>query len=168
MKKNYFDTCNTLEEVKDLYRALAKVHHPDKGGDMATMQEINNQYTRAISLIAKGGHFTTKEAEAEILNAEQYRTIIEILLQRDDIEIELCGCWLWVTPKDSTIFWELWPDMKKAGLFFAKVKKKFYFRGVEYTAGNKGKSMEMSQIYTKYGRQTITGKPGSHKLTAAY
>jgi len=165
--QNYFSTCSTLQEVKDLYRTLAKENHPDKGGNLQTMQEINNQYTKAINTIAKGGKFTAAEAEAEILNAEQYKNIVEILLQRTDIDIELCGCWLWVTPKDANIFWELWPDMKKAGLFFAKVKRKFYFRGIEYATGNKGKSLDMAKIRTKYGSQAINSNyKQSYKLTA--
>jgi DnaJ-class molecular chaperone len=41
---NYFSKCSTVEEVKSLYRTLAKQHHPDLGGDTATMQEINSQY----------------------------------------------------------------------------------------------------------------------------
>lgn len=98
---------------------------------------------------------------------EEYKNIVEILLQRTDIDIELCGCWLWVTPKDANIFWELWPDMKKAGLFFAKVKRKFYFRGIEYATGNKGKSLDMAKIRTKYGSQAINSNyKQSYKLTA--
>lgn len=28
--QNYFINCNTLQEVKELYRQLAKENHPDK------------------------------------------------------------------------------------------------------------------------------------------
>ena len=34
------------EVVKAAYRALAMMHHPDKGGDTATMQTINDAYRR--------------------------------------------------------------------------------------------------------------------------
>ncbi len=34
------------EVVKAAYRALAMKHHPDKGGDTATMQTINDAYRR--------------------------------------------------------------------------------------------------------------------------
>jgi hypothetical protein len=153
----YFSNCTTLNEVKTVYKLLAKQYHPDLSGydTTAIMQQINKEYTFAIAKVAKGENLSSSEVEAEILNAEQYKNIIEILMNRNDVIIELCGCWLWVTPKDENIFWELWPDMKKARLFFAKLKKKFYFRGIEYATGNKGKSLEMSQIYNKYGRQQI-------------
>ena len=44
MKTQYFKDCSSLYEIKKLYKELAMIHHPDKGGDTATMQEINNEY----------------------------------------------------------------------------------------------------------------------------
>ena len=41
---NFFKDCNTPQERKAKYRELAKVHHPDAGGDLKVMQEINRQY----------------------------------------------------------------------------------------------------------------------------
>ena len=40
----YFTTCRTLEELKKEYRRLCMIHHPDRGGDTATMQAINSEY----------------------------------------------------------------------------------------------------------------------------
>ena len=37
----YFTECKTLDELKKEYRRLAMQHHPDVGGDTATMQAIN-------------------------------------------------------------------------------------------------------------------------------
>lgn len=34
----------TLEELKKQYHELSKLHHPDKGGDNRTQQEINEEY----------------------------------------------------------------------------------------------------------------------------
>ena len=50
----FFNECKTLNEVKFLYRELAKKHHPDKGGELETMQAINNEYAYAIRVIANG------------------------------------------------------------------------------------------------------------------
>lgn len=44
----YFSHCQTTTEVKKLYRELALVHHPDRGGDTVTMQVINKQYQEAL------------------------------------------------------------------------------------------------------------------------
>lgn len=36
----YFTNCRTLDELKKEYRRLSKLHHPDHGGDEATMKAI--------------------------------------------------------------------------------------------------------------------------------
>jgi len=40
----YFANCQTIPELKKAYRAAARIHHPDRGGDTATMQRINADY----------------------------------------------------------------------------------------------------------------------------
>lgn len=40
----YFSGCITIEEVKKLYKKLAMENHPDRGGNIATMQAINKEY----------------------------------------------------------------------------------------------------------------------------
>lgn len=41
----YFDNCRTEEEAKRTYRRLAMLHHPDRGGSTAVMQDINAEYS---------------------------------------------------------------------------------------------------------------------------
>jgi len=157
----YFKNCTTLNEVKSLYRTLAKLHHPDKGGDLATMQAINNEYSKAIILMAREGvkpdgtHYTQQEQEAEILNAEAYKEALNKIMNVPGIDIELCGGWLWITPQEDANFWPLWPTMKAAGFWFAKVKRKYYFRSVEYATKNQ-KTKTMTEIRNKYGSQKIS------------
>lgn len=40
----YFNSCKTLEELKKEFRRLAMLHHPDRGGDVETMKQINAEY----------------------------------------------------------------------------------------------------------------------------
>lgn len=158
--KQYFNHCTTLEAVKALYRQLAKEFHPDKGGTLATMQAINDQYTKAIKLIAKGfkgtgTRFTDSEAEAEILQAEAYSEAIASIINIEGISIELCGSYIWVTPLDAAKFWDFWAEMKKAGYFFAKVKRQYFFRTSENAVKSYNKTLTADQIRTKYGSQQI-------------
>lgn len=37
---DYFNGCFTVEQIKSRFRELAMEHHPDRGGDTATMQEV--------------------------------------------------------------------------------------------------------------------------------
>ena len=49
-----FNSCNTKEEVKRLFRKLAKAAHPDRGGDTRSMQNINDLYKLAIKKVERG------------------------------------------------------------------------------------------------------------------
>ena len=152
----FFKDCKTKEEVKKFYRELSKTHHPDKGGDLATMQAINSEYSFAIASILKGADLSHEEIEAEILNAEQYKTAINSIINLLGITIEICGGWIWVggeTYQHRAIF-------KANGFYFASVKKMWYFRSVEYKTSNK-KAHSMAEIRTKYGSQSINS--GSFK-----
>ena len=40
----YFTNCATLDELKKEFRRLCMLHHPDRGGDTATMAAINAEY----------------------------------------------------------------------------------------------------------------------------
>ena len=40
----WFAACATWAQVKELYKVLSKKHHPDRGGDLRAMQEINAEY----------------------------------------------------------------------------------------------------------------------------
>lgn len=44
---NYFEGCDTLEEVEARYRELARENHPDLGGDTSVMADINRQHDMA-------------------------------------------------------------------------------------------------------------------------
>lgn len=166
--QNFFQSCNTLQDVKELYRTLAKQYHPDKGGDLATMQEINNQYTRAINTIAKGGTFTDQEAEAEILQAEAYQEAVNKVINLEGVKIELIGSWLWITGDTKQHAATL--KQEPARFTWAKKKTDFsawFFRTAEYKTTNRGQKMELEQIRNKYGSQTIESKAGAYKLKAA-
>lgn len=49
----YFKDGLSVEELKQEYRTLAKKHHPDLGGDTATMQEINSEYDAYYERLTK-------------------------------------------------------------------------------------------------------------------
>ena len=50
-EERYFDDINDLETLKKRYRELANKHHPDRGGDTAVFQKINNQNEEAVKRI---------------------------------------------------------------------------------------------------------------------
>lgn len=60
---DYFADCPaTTDGMKKAYHELCKKHHPDKGGDLRTMQEINRQYQEWVKF---GKRFTASAQQAE-------------------------------------------------------------------------------------------------------
>lgn len=53
----WFNTCKTVDEVKATFKKLAMLHHPDRGGNTETMQQINAEYSFAIAKLLSGGGF---------------------------------------------------------------------------------------------------------------
>ena len=47
----YFKNINTLEELRKQYRDLLKIHHPDNGGNVSDMQEINAEYDKLFKTL---------------------------------------------------------------------------------------------------------------------
>ncbi len=147
----FFQDCHTIDEVKSLYRALAMQHHPDKGGNLQTMQAINAEYPIACAKVLAGEDMSPEETEDEILKAEKYREALEKIANLDGIIIELCGAWIWVT--GST-----YPHraaLKQAGFMFAHKKVAWYFRTDEFKTHNRH-MLSLDEIKNKYGSKNIS------------
>ena len=85
MTTNYFETCETLDQAKKLYFELAKIHHPDKGGETATFQEILNQFEKFSPKTEKFA------GEREKWNSAEFAAIIDALIHIPGIIIEITG-----------------------------------------------------------------------------
>jgi hypothetical protein len=146
----WFDDCKTLEEVKARYKQMAKQHHPDLGGDTATMQGINRAYAVASAKAIKGANLSDEETESEILSSEAYRQAIEQIIHLDGITIELVFKWIWVTGNTYPVR----ATLKTAGFLFASKKQAWYFRTAEYKVSqSSGKSLD--EIRNKYGSEVL-------------
>src|SRR5215207_7797316 len=85
----YFSDCTTQGEAKTKYRELVKQHHPDAGGDTATMQEINAEYSRFMSEGAKTearerqrtAHTENRKSAADFHNLEEVGEQIRVMIE---------------------------------------------------------------------------------------
>ena len=146
----WFAAFGTLDEVKALYKKLAKQYHPDLGGDTETMQSINREYAFASAKAIKGNNLSDEEAENEIRFSEEYRQAIEKIIHMEGIIIELVGYWIWVTGNTFAVK----TDLKNAGFLFASKKLAWYFRTGEYKV-NKGGKKSLDEIRNKYGSEIL-------------
>ena len=154
----WFQNPQTLEELKKQYKQLAMEHHPDLGGDTATMQEINNEYDSLFAKLknthtnSKGETYTTTVETKEA--PEEFRNIINVLISLKGINIEVCGSWLWITG-NTREYKEIFKSLK---FRWSKSKQAWYYHTSDYHKKSK-KTYSLNEIRDLYGSQTIQAKP---------
>jgi hypothetical protein len=151
MKTIYFKNCNSLDEVKREYKRLALIHHPDRGGDTAIMQEINRQYQEIIKNPSCGFSKANEQAQNDYV---RFPEIISQIVKLD-ITIEICGNWIWLSGKT----YHYTEKLKELGFFWARKKGMWYWRPEDFKSAGK-KSMDMNYIRAKYGSDVIPTEKG--------
>jgi curved DNA-binding protein CbpA len=150
MQSKYFEGCQTADQIKERYRKLALEHHPDRGGDTRTMQEINAEYAfvmRSATRAANPGKSAEEYASMDEVS-EAIRQAIERIIRLDGITIEICGLWVWVSGDTYPVR----ETLKGAGYRFSRKKVSWYFAGVP-TRSKQTHSMDY--IRDHYGSQKI-------------
>ena len=80
-----------------------------------------------------------------------------------DIDIEICGSWIWVSGNTFNCK----DKLKEIGFKWAKAKKKWYWQQGEYTRKSK-KTFSMDEIREMHGSETVKNsskKPRQPQLT---
>lgn len=147
----YFDNCKDLNELKAAYKRLALEYHPDRGGDTKTMQAINAEYDRVFDRLKRAQNREAERPNSETRKTtetpEKYRNVIERLIRIQDITIELCGSWLWISGNT----YEHRAELKSCGCMFSRSKKRWYWRHVEDGSHWSRGKYTMGEIRAKYG-----------------
>jgi len=142
----YLQNINTIEELKSLYRKLAFILHPDKGGNLENMQILNSEYDTLLKTLKH----TAKADVNEYEYAENFKEIIERLINCPGLEIEICGSWLWVTGTTG-LYVELFHEL---GFHWAKKKISWYL-GTRSSKKHYGE-LPMEKIREIHGSKKIT------------
>lgn len=151
---NFFQECYTLDALKAEYRRLVKLHHPDRGGDTETMKAVNNEYAEAFEILKDKHNSTADEYHQTTETPEEFIGIISKLMAiENDLEIELCGSWLWISGNTKPHKDEL----KAAGCYWSRNKGKWYWHHAEENRKCYRGKRTMDEIRTKYGSQIIDG-----------
>lgn len=155
MTTNYFANIQNLEDLKKEYRRLAAKHHPDVGGDTATMAEINNQYEALFNRIKfEDGMSADPKYSNNAEKSRDYINVIERLLKIKGIHIELCGSWLWITGDTKPVK----DQLKAAGCYYAPKKKCWYWRPATEKSYRSRGNYELPEIREKYGSAEIRAR----------
>jgi len=153
----YFKDINTLEELRKQYKELLKKHHPDNGGDVEAMQEVNAEYDKLFKIL-KDKHERSTTAEDTDYSQNMYdwendkalRDVLEKIINFIGIEILICGQWIWVD--GNTYAYK--KELKEMGFKWASSKKKWYFHTDTFRKKSH-KTLSMEDIQNYYGSTTV-------------
>jgi len=149
----WFRGITSMEQLRKKYKELLKIHHPDNGGNVSDMQEINAEFDELSSVFSK-----EEQAEEEFSTCdkdEENKAFKEVLNKIINInaDIEIVGKWVWIT-KGSFEYKEL---LKEVGFHYASRKKAWYWHAEPYYRRSK-REISLDEIRSKYGSQKVKNK----------
>jgi curved DNA-binding protein CbpA len=158
---NFFTGVKTLQELKKTYYKLAMINHPDRGGNLETMKEINTEYDKMFDILkdqinydnfknAENNDFSNVNYTYKQETSDIFKDIISKIIGLDGIEIEICGYWLWISGNTRPHS----KHIKESGFKWSPNKFMWYWRPAEHKSFNR-KSFSIDDIRSKYGSQKI-------------
>lgn len=165
MKKNYFAGLETPAEINRVYKTLSAVFHPDNGGTVEAMQELNSQRSAALDALKQGEEITAEvqELPAAVIGlpekSETSTNLVQVLKDLIDkaqaipgVHLELCGSWLWVTGETRPVK----NDLKILGFRWSHNKAAWYWRDPTVPYRRRGKrKYSMDEIRSRHGSMEI-------------
>lgn len=143
---------HTVAELRAEYKRLLVKFHPDNGGKVSDMQEINAEYDVLYSILsqkenADGESCTEQDNEAD----EAFRAILNEIIGFD-MTIEVIGRWVWAF--DS---YQYRSQLKELGFKWCSRKKAWTWHAEPYRRYH-GKEKSLDSIRQKYGSDVINRK----------
>ena len=157
----YFKDINTLEALRKQYKELLKKYHPDNGGDVAQMQELNAEYDQLFKLLKnkhETGHTDKTDANKSAYDNMKYdftedaklREMLNKIISFHDITIEIVGAWIWLSGNTYSYKKEL----KEYAFKWASQKKMWYWHSEAFRKKSH-KSLSMDAIRNYYGSTKV-------------
>ena len=156
----YFKNVDSLETLRKQYKELLKKHHPDNGGNVSDMQEINAEYDRLFKQLKdkhESKQTSTDGAKADFNNMhydfaedKAIREMLQKIIHLSDIVIELCGSWIWISGNT----YQHRKELKEIGFMYASKKKQWYWHSETFKKKSRT-TLSMDDIRNYYGSTEV-------------
>jgi hypothetical protein len=147
----WFKDIQTLDQLRTMYRKLAFLHHPDRGGSTADMQEINNEYEiLSKRLIHSNTQFSEGRKSWEEFVSSEIRDKLNEIIFLEEIIIEIIGSWIWVTGNTRAVK----DQLKLHGFKFSPNKLAWYWQTGDYRKLTK-KQFSLDDLRIIYGSDEV-------------
>lgn len=157
--KNYFEACPTIELIKQKYRELALLFHPDRGGNLEAMQAINAQYHELLKAKHNTKAFNSENKEYTYQYDESLEQVIIDMISKvlseklgDDVELLLIGTWLWIVGNTKPVK----DKIKALGFKWHETRQVWFFHSGTWKGRGSNKSLD--QIAASYGYKKYTSQ----------
>ena len=153
---NWFEGCETVNDVRAIYRKAALKWHPDRGGDQEMMKLLNLAYE--VALKGRHGETSTDTEGREhtyYYNADLERELmakVSELIKIKGIVIDLVGVWLWIGGETKAHKEEL----KTLGCRWHSGRALWFWRKQGYRS-TYAKNMSMEDLKAAYGCRGFEG-----------
>ena len=169
---DFFKGFLTVEEIKIEYKRLARLHHPDLGGDLETMKALNNAYEAALkSCNGQKSRDSTGKSHTyrydQTIENEIVEFIYAFLALETGLSADLIGVWVWITGDTKPHR----DALKALGCRWNPSRGCWYFRPIS-CAGSYGRGGSLEELASKYGCVSVgvkvqsKGKKRKQQLTA--
>lgn len=165
----YFINITTLEELRNQYKALLKLFHPDNpNGSEEACKAINAEYERLFHDMkdkhdSNGSRQETSHYEDAKYNFEEderLRDILNQVISLSGINIEIIGNWVWI---DGNTYQHR-SYLKELGFKWASEKKRWHYHTDAFRKRSR-KTLSVDQIRDLYGSTSV--RRGSRQLLEA-
>lgn len=154
----YFNNVKDLSELRKQYKEFLKIHHPDNGGNVADMQEINAEYDILFRMLKNRHDSKAADDKQTEYNANMYdrendkalREVLEKIINFNGIEIEIIGQWIWL---DGNTY-PYKKELKEIGFKWASQKKMWYWHGETFKKKSH-KTISIDEIRNYYGSTKV-------------
>lgn len=149
MTMKWFAGIKTVVELRQSYKELLKKYHPDNGGSLHIMQEINAEYDAVFAILRHQNETDRKTSNGQETEEDKALRAILNQIASYNMDIEIIGNWIWCfncyAYKDK---------LKALGFKYAPKKCAWTWHYGKYTHHYK-KEIPIDDIRAKYGSQKV-------------